>query len=316
MPIPNMMPQRILVTGATGFIGARVAERLLARGHRLALLLRNAQTHHRAAAIYKECVIVSGDLANPRGYSAGLSDFRPQTVIHAAWHGAGGADRNEFAQIRNVDATAWLLELAAVAGARTFIGLGSQAEYGPQNRKLDEQAPTEPTTLYGHSKLAACGVTEAMCRMKELRYAWLRIFSTYGPRDNPAWMMPSLISALSAGRTPALTYAEQKWDFLYVDDAADAVVAVAESSSASGIFNLGSGEAPPLRDTITLIRDLVSPNAVLGFGQVPYRRDQVMHLEADIGRLTHLTGWTPRVPLSAGLKRTADWFAASCGAAR
>jgi nucleoside-diphosphate-sugar epimerase len=308
-----MTPQRVLLTGASGFVGARIAERLRERGHSLALLLRTPKKSDRAAAIYDQCEIIVGDLGNRDSYAVALRRFRPDALLHVAWSGVGGTDRNDPRQIANIAASAALLEEAIASGVRSFVGLGSQAEYGPQNRKLDEQAPTEPTTLYGHSKLATCRVTEAICRLMQVRHAWLRLFCVYGPRDNPVWLIPSLIAELRAGKTPALTSGVQKWDFLYVDDAADAIVAVAESPSAGGIFNLGSGAAPPLCETITLLRDLVSPHAALGFGQVPYRPDQVMHLEADIERLTCLTGWRPRVALRVGLKRTVDWFATARG---
>jgi UDP-glucose 4-epimerase len=306
-----MSGRRILITGATGFIGARIAERLHERGHSLGLLLRNPKPADRAAAIYGACPMIRGDLQSPASYADALRAFRPDTLVHAAWTGVSGADRNDPAQIGNITAIATLLEAAIAAGIESFIGLGSQAEYGPQNRKLDERAPTAPTTLYGQSKLAACGVTGAMCRLKRLRHVWLRVFSVYGPRDNPAWLIPSLIAKLRRGEVPELTECEQIWDFLYIDDAADAVVAVLESPAAAGIFNLGSGDGRPLRDTIMLLRDIVRPGAELGIGHVPYRPDQVMHLEADVTHLRDATGWRPAVELKAGLQATAQWFCRS-----
>jgi UDP-glucose 4-epimerase len=303
----------ILVTGATGFIGARVAERLCERGHHLALLLRAPRDSDRAAALYPGCTLIQGDLATPQSYAPALRAFAPDTVIHAAWHGVAGADRNDFMQIANISAAAWLAGECAAAGATAFIGLGSQAEYGPYSRILDETTETSPTTLYGHSKLAACRVTEALCRTTKMRHAWVRVFSTYGPRDNPGWMIPSLIAALKAGRKPPLTLGEQKWGFLFVDDAADAIAAVTETQGVEGVFNLGSSDAPQLRDTVTLLRDLVSPGAPLGFGEVPYRPDQVMHLQADIGKLSRVTGWAPRVDLATGLDKTVRWFTSQHG---
>ncbi len=304
---------RILVTGATGFIGARVAERLAERGHELALLLRTPRETDRAAALYAGCTLIRGDLAAPQSYATAVHAFAPNTVIHAAWHGVAGADRNDFNQVANISAAAWLAGECSAAGATAFIGLGSQAEYGPHSRMLDETTPTTPTTLYGHSKLAACHVTQALCRAADMRHAWVRVFSTYGPRDNPGWMIPSLIAALKAGQKPALTPGEQKWGFLFVDDAADAIVAVAGSSEATGAFNLGSADAPLLRDTITMLRDRVAPGAPLGFGEVAYRPDQVMHLQADIAKLSRVTGWAPRVDLSTGLNKTAQWFTSEQG---
>jgi nucleoside-diphosphate-sugar epimerase len=304
---------RILLTGATGFIGARVAERLAERGHALALLLRKPRHTDRAAALYGASTLIAGDLADPQSYAAAMRSFAPDTVIHAAWHGVAGADRNDFSQLANIQAAAWLAAEAIASGATAFVGLGSQAEYGPHSRMLDETAQTQPTTLYGHSKLAACEATRAVCRTGNIRHAWMRVFSTYGPRDNPGWMIPSLIAALKAGEKPALTAGEQKWGFLFVDDAADAIAMVAENGAADGIFNLGSADAPLLRDTVSLLRDLVAPGAALGFGEVPYRPDQVMHLQADIARLRRVTGWSPRIDLASGLDKTVRWFTSRQG---
>ena len=303
-----MTARRVLVTGATGFIGARLAERLLERGHTLALLVRQPRTTDRAAAIYERCTIMRGDLSDRISYAAELRSFRPDTLVHVAWDGVAGAERNDPDQIANIGATADLLQEAIAAGVSSFVGFGSQAEYGRQDHKLDEAAPTVPTTLYGHSKLAACRVTQAMCRLKELRHAWLRLFSAYGPRDNPSWLIPSLITKLEAGAVMEMTACEQIWDFLYIDDLADAAVAVVELQTATGIFNLGSGAGRPLREMAGMLRDIVRPEGKVVFGALPYRPDQVMHLEADIARLTAATGWRPATSLEAGLEATARWF--------
>ena len=145
-----MGARRILLTGATGFIGARIAERLRERGHSLGLLIRRPKPADRAAEIYGACAMICGDLQSPASYADALRAFRPDILVHAAWTGASGAERNDLAQIGNITATAMLLETAIAADTK-LIGLGSQAEYGPQNRKLDEQAPTAPTTLYGRA---------------------------------------------------------------------------------------------------------------------------------------------------------------------
>ncbi len=308
-----MTPQRILITGATGFIGARIAERLAERGHKLALLLRASKPYDRAAAIYECCDIIRGDLSDRESYAAALRAFAPEILVHAAWSGVSSADRNDPRQITNIGSTADFLEEAISTGVTSFVGFGSQAEYGPKNRKIDERAPTEPTTLYGHSKLATCRATQAMCRLKDVRHAWLRVFSVYGPRDNPNWLIPSLIAKLKAGEMMEMTPCEQIWDFLYIDDLADAAVAVVENPQAAGIFNLGSGAGRPLRETVRLLRDLVRPEGEIAFGAAPYRPDQVMHLEADIGRLEEVAAWRPATKLEAGLEATVRWFTQTYG---
>jgi nucleoside-diphosphate-sugar epimerase len=141
-------------------------------------------------------------------------------------------------------------------------------------------------------------------------YAWLRLFSSYGPDDDPSWLIPYLVRTLLAGEKPRLTRAEQVWDYIHVADAAAAIIATLDAG-VTGIFNLGSGEARPLRGIVEFLRDAIDPSLPLGFGEVAYRPDQVMHLESDVGALRAATGWAPRVPLEQGLAEVIAWHRAT-----
>jgi UDP-glucose 4-epimerase len=135
------------------------------------------------------------------------------------------------------------------------------------------------------------------------------VFSTYGPKDAPYWVIPRTIRQIKNGRRVALTAGEQCWGFLFVRDAAAAFRLALEEDRAEGVYNVGAVDAPPLRNTIKQISTLLGlTGEELGFGEVPYRPDQVMMLQADIRRLQEL-GWAPRVSLSAGLKETVAWYA-------
>jgi nucleoside-diphosphate-sugar epimerase len=299
---------RALVTGATGFVGSYLTRRLLDDGVEVAVLRRPTSDPWRLAPVLGRLRTIEGDLEAQDAVRRPVLDFAPDTVFHLAWHGVGGAARDDAAQIdRNLMATVALARLAAEAGARTWVGLGSQAEYGPYPHAIDERAEARPTTLYGAAKLCAGLLARQVSEAASMRFIWLRLFSSYGPLDNPEWMIPYLIRSLLRRERPALTAGEQRWDFLYVDDAAEAIVAVARCPAAAGFFNLGSGEAPPLRSTVERVRDAIDPQLPLGFGEVPYRSDQVMHLQADIRRLQSVTGWRPQTDLSVGIGETVEY---------
>jgi nucleoside-diphosphate-sugar epimerase len=222
--------------------------------------------------------------------------------------------RNDWIQIEgNLHATLALLMVAAEAGCASFIGAGSQAEYGPQRGALDEQAPTRPTTLYGATKLATYHLASQLATQHRVRFAWLRIFSTYGPKDNHGRMLPDVIRAMLRKERPSLTAGEQHWDYLHVADAAQAFFLVGRVPSALGVFNLGSGKTLLLRELITRLRDSIDPGLPLGFGEVPYRPDQVMWLQADTRRLQTATGWRPRRTIEEGLAETLAWHLAHTG---
>jgi UDP-glucose 4-epimerase len=296
-------PATIILTGATGFIGSAVLAELNRRKVRTLVLLRPESDRRRLPQLAPENIFVFSKLDEP-GLAEKLREPQPEIFIHCAWRGVSGQERNaDFQMSENVPFTLATVELAAVAGCRQWIGLGSQAEYGNANRILDETAPTNPTTLYGKSKLAAGNEALALCAKKNLAGAWLRIFSTYGPGDHPHWMIPQVIREFLDGRAPQVTKCEQRWDYLFVADAARAIACAADGK-VSGAFNLGSGEAWPLKKIIEIIRteskSLVQPT----YGAIPYRSDQVMHLQADIAKLRAATGWRPQVSLEKGIQET------------
>jgi UDP-glucose 4-epimerase len=299
---------KLLITGATGFIGAHLVRRLAREEVQMALLIRPGSNLWRLEPLPNNATIVPGTLGELP--VAHIASFAPDTVIHAAWHGVSNQHRNEPSQIaENLMPTVRLLEVARDAHCKNFLGLGSQAEYGPLNKKISETDRTDPTTLYGATKLAACHLTRQLCSQFDMRWAWLRVFSTYGPMEDSSWMIPYLIRTLLKGERPKLTSCEQRWDYLFGADAADAIWAVAQSK-ASGLFNLGAGRAESLRRIVEMLRDAIDPKLSLGIGEVPYRPDQVMHLEADISRLTQAAGWNPATSLQEGINQTVAWHLA------
>lgn len=298
--------ERILVTGAAGFVGAAVTRQLVAEGRKVAVLLRTPGVPRRLAQLMDSLHVVRGDLTRLELVDAQLGDFAPEGVIHLAWDGVKGADRNGPMQADNIAASIALYRRAEALSCHAFVGLGSQAEYGPAPGKLDEQAATRPTTIYGAAKLATGLVLERSAAATGRPFVWLRLFSSYGCDDDPSWLLQYLTRALLAGQRPSVTAAEQRWDYIHVDDVAQAVVAALDHGG-RGIFNLGSGQAHPLREVISQLRDLIDPSLDIGFGDLPYRPDQVMHLQADITALQAATGWQPAVGLQEGLAQLVAW---------
>jgi UDP-glucose 4-epimerase len=297
---------RVFVTGASGFLGSYLVADLLARGHEVAVLLRPDSDRRRLDETYDRLHVIPGALEHLEGLRGALGAFGPEAVVHMAWRGVAGSDRNSPVQAANIADTVGLAEQAAEAGAKIFVGAGSQAEYGPHDRAIREDDTPRPTTLYGMAKLAAGSMAMHFCQERGMRAAWLRIFSTYGPKDADYWLIPSMIRNLRAKHHMALTACEQRWGFLHARDAAAAFRLATTRPDASGIFNVGSPDAPPLRETVTKLRDLVDPGATLGFGELAYRPDQVMILAANVSRMTAL-GWKPEVSLDDGLRETVNW---------
>jgi nucleoside-diphosphate-sugar epimerase len=261
----------------------------------------------RIADIHSNIDVISGDLSDLKPARVQILDWRPDAVLHVGWCGVQSRFRNDAIQSENIAAAAQLLGFCRESGCRTWIGFGSQAEYGPKQSAIRETDAPAPTSLYGMAKLATMEMTRAMADSFGMRWAWVRLFSLFGPADEPSWMLPSLIQQLLKRDVPALTEGTQRWDYLYVEEAVEAVVRLLDAPPAEGIFNLGSGRARPLREIVEEVRDVIDSSLALNFGEVPFRPDQVMHLEADITRLKAVTGWQPSADLSAGLRATVAW---------
>ena len=298
----------VLLTGASGFVGSYVLAKLLEDGHQVAVLLRPQSNRWRIKPLLEKCVVMEQNLESIHLVQEAVTAFAPEALIHTAWYGVTHDQRNNPDQInRNLILLNHLFYVAQTAGVKTIIGFGSQAEYGPVNRIINEQQPTHPTTLYGVAKLAAYHLLDVLCAQHNIRFVWHRLFSAYGPKDAPSWFIPFLIRKLMNHEEPELTAGTQLWDFIFVEDVAKAVMDTL-NSQASGIFNLGSGKAYPIKTIAELIANYINPQISLGFGKMSFRQDQVMHLEADISRLNKQVGWRPKMSLTEGLKQTMDWY--------
>ena len=299
---------RLLITGASGFVGAATLEAALHAGHEVMAPVRPESRAHRLDPFIGQYQRVAVDLRDTAGLTAAMAAFKPDVVLHLAWWGVANAARFERRQVSdNIEAACVLIEAAAASGAGAFIGVGSQGEYGAGTTMTEEELP-RPTSLYGAAKVATLFLTRQLSAQAGLRFAWLRLFSTYGPDDNDGWLIPMLIQEMLAGRRPKTTLGTQTWDWLHVEDVARALIAVAETQTAVGIFNLGSGRAVPVRAVVERIRDLAAPGMELKFGEIPFRPDQVMTMQADISRPTTHTSWRPLIALEDGLASTVDWY--------
>lgn len=323
--------KRAIVTGATGMIGMALTKELLRSGYEVACLIRPDSGR---LDRFKEAFLsflCQGELQERLHIvPLGLSDFGKDEAVHAimtafgesdavaaadvffhlGWEGTFGSARNDAGlQKKNVENTLDAVWLAYKMGASTFVGAGSQAEYGrvEEGVKLSAYLPTYPENEYGIGKLHAGTHSRAICKSLGMRHIWARILSVYGPGDGENTMVMSGIISLLKGERPKYTKGEQLWDYLYAQDAARALLAMAEKGVDGRIYPLGSGIVRELREYIEIIRDTVNPEAEIGIGELPYNEGQVMYLCADITELTKDTGFVPQISFEEGIRKTLDW---------
>ena len=317
--------KKIAISGATGAIGMALIEKCIEEGTQVIVFVRsNSARKNRIPKNKLITVIEIGleDLADyedkiRRGCADNVNDISDIDVFyHFAWNGTTGASRNDmYLQNMNVKYTLDAVKLAKAMGAKTFIGAGSQAEYGRVEGVLQPDTPVNPENGYGMAKLCAGHMSRVMCEQLSMAHVWTRILSVYGPYDGEKSMITSVIRKLLNGDKPSLTRGEQKWDYLYSLDAANAMYLLGERSieldepSISGrTYCIGSGVAKPLSEYIRMMRDAIDSDLELGFGEIPYAEKQVMNLCADIKDLTHDTGFLPKVDFEKGIKNTIDFI--------
>lgn len=296
-----------VVTGPTGAIGTALCRFLAERGITVFAIVRPGS--ERAAHLR--------DIAGIQVFEcdisclAELSDLiaAADAFFHLAWAKTTGAGHNDMpAQINNIRYTVDAVRAAAALGCRVFVGAGSQAEYGRVNGPLRPDTPCFPENGYGMAKLCAGQMSRTECALLGLDHIWMRILSVYGPFDGENSMISTVIRSLLAGKKPSLTSGEQLWDYLYSEDAAEALCLAAEKGRSGAVYPLGSGKARPLLDYVEELRDVIDPALPLGLGEIPYGEKQVMHLEADISALCEDTGFMPETSFAEGIQKTIQWM--------
>lgn len=282
----------ILLSGATGFVGQALRRYLQNYNFQVQCLTRS-------------------HLANSNAVISSLP--KEPIIVHTAWAGVLGSQRNLDLQDSNLDISKNILLIAERLGAKALIAFGSQAEYGNPNKIVAEDDMLHPTTLYGKRKLECFQLFSEGCSKVGIPVIWLRLFDPYGPGDNPAWFMPYVIRSALSDISPQLTKCEQFWDYIYIDDVCSAVATIVLGSQndklKSGCYNLSSGSAVSLKTIVDFIfEEVAPPSANPLFGAVPYREDQVMHLQGCNQKLCRDFGWSPTMPLQMGIHQTVNYF--------
>ena len=292
---------KIIVTGATGCVGSAIVRRALAQGMEVTCIVHEGSKRLSNLPQDEKVKIVECNLSDYTSLQLGEGY---DTFIHMAWEKTFGASRDDAeVQMHNIQYTLDACHLAKRCGCQVFVGAGSQAEYGVQSVDLTPDHPVNPESGYGIAKYAAGKLSAMLCKSLGIRQNWVRILSVYGPNDGENTLISYVIRELKSGRSPELTKCEQIWDYLYADDAADAILAIAEKGVDGKAYPLGSGKGRRLSEYIDDIRSLVNPSIDVKYGVKDYYPHQPMHLVANISELTKDTGWEPDYLFAQGVER-------------
>jgi nucleoside-diphosphate-sugar epimerase len=294
---------RVLVTGATGFVGARAVEHLRERGHEVHGI-SSRDVPDDPGTIWHRV-----DLLDPDAPKRLMAAVEPERLLHLAWYTEHDRFWSSPENLRWVESTLRLLRAFADGGGQRATLAGSCAEYDWETNGVcvEDETPLRPATLYGASKHATQLVASAYAAVAGIKLAWGRIFFLYGPGEHSERLVPSVASRLLRGEQAPVTAGTHVRDFMHVDDVARAFVELLDSD-VSGPVNIASGKAVELREVIASIGLATGSPELIAYGALPQRAGDPAMLIGDVARLRDEVGFRPRIDLAEGLRQTVAWW--------
>lgn len=317
---------KIIVTGATGFIGTALCGELLESGHEVWAVIRPGSekreklnfdriSEDRQSEDKQLKSSQSGDKKQTQKLHimelsleqlSELSDHIESADVfyHLAWNGSAGAEREDFdIQYTNICYMAQAVRAAVKCGCRKFVGAGSQAEYGVvRERAVEYETVPHPFMMYGAVKLAAYHMGRLVAGQEGIAFVWPRIYSVYGVGENAGTLVSYVMDCLEKGRVPELSSCENMWNFLEITDCARALMLLGERQDTEGIYHVASEDTRLLKEFVEEIRDVIAPGCALGFGVKKSDPERTFWLIPDTERLRGL-GFREEVEFGEGIRR-------------
>ena len=304
-----------LVTGASGFLGAHLVSALRANGHNVTALVRTGSDQRRLRRLANGISPIACDLSDLAGLSRVIATTKPQTIYHLAGDTTvraydGNWEIVERAIRANVMGALNVVQAAMQSGApvRRIIRTGGLEEYGDGPSPSHEGQRESPTSPYSASQVSVTHWFQMIQHQTEIMLTTLRPALIYGPEQNTAFLIPSLIRALLSGTRFAMTSGQQKRDLLYVDDAIRAFMIAGEHEGIGGeVINISTGFGRPMVDVATRLAELLSAQHLLDVGTKPARPMDLDEVSGQNDHAEKILGWTPETSLSDGLRKTIEW---------
>lgn len=301
---------RVLITGATGFVGACLTRRLLELGHEIHIFVRPESNRWRIADIVQGLTLHNVDLRDAQVVEQAVIAIKPECVFHMATYGGFSFQQKvESIYAANFLGTVNLVHACEKTGFECFVNTGSSSEYGLKSQAMMESDLLEPLGDYAVSKAAATLFCLSEATQKNLPIINLRIFSPYGPWDDPKRLIPYVMSTLLNEKAPVLSNPVSVRDYIFIDDIIDAYLAVLGAAIVPGaIYNVGSGRQTSIGNVVTKIVTMIGDDVLPIWGARGMQRPEPAKWEADISALVSHCNWQPVVSLDDGLQRTIEWM--------
>ncbi len=302
---------RALVTGAGGFVGANLAASLARAGHQVVAWVHPGSPTWRLDHLADTIEVVPVELLDADAVDAGVRSARADWVFHLAAHGAYSWQRDpELIMQTNLVATVRLLAACQRHGFAAFVHAGSSSEYGFQDHAPREDELPAPNSDYAVMKAAATMHCRFVAQRDDVHVVTLRLYSVYGPWEEPGRLMPTLVARGLEGRLPPLVSPDTPRDFVSILDAERAFILAAERDGVErgSVFNIGSGRQTTLREVVEVARERMEISEEPRWGTEPQRSWDAAVWVGDAQRARERLGWTAQEDLPAGFGRLVEWL--------
>lgn len=306
------MRKKVFITGATGFVGANLVRRLVKENFEVHILIRQNSRLWRIKDIIPKLHTHRVDILQKRLLKKQLQKIKPQIIFHLAntpLYGGVHPSVRPYIDV-NLVGTINLIEACDDIDYDCFINTGSSAEYGPKMTIMKEDDICQPLSLYALTKLAGTNYASYYGRENKKPLITFRLFSPFGPYDDPKRLVSQVIYNAIAHQQIFLSDPKAVRDYIYIDDVVDAYIkATAKAKNYPGeIFNLGSGQETPIQRVVETIVNLTKSKSNIKWGILKTRPFESKRWQADIRKITKAFNWAPKYSLASGMKETVEWF--------
>jgi dolichol-phosphate mannosyltransferase len=254
------------------------------------------------------------DLRDAAAVGRAVREARPERIFHLAAYGAYSSQTDPLRMVHtHVAGTVNLVEACLRVGFGAFVHAGSSSEYGFKDHAPAEDEALDPNSCYAVTKAAATHYCRYVARREGASIATLRLYSVYGPWEEPTRFIPTLILRGMEGTLPPLVDPEIARDYVHVEDVVEAFLLAAETLSAEpgAVYNVGTGVQTTIREAVEVARGVFGIADPPRWGSMANRIWDTGTWLADARRIRATLGWTPRYAFEDGFRATADWFTAN-----